>query len=90
MVPSPLAVDAADIAINGGIPMERQAEGLNDDSPEQLLHGGEHFDDVNRDMLRQMERLERLARRGRTDDILPRDVLHERVAELGLTRPTPI
>jgi hypothetical protein len=43
-VPPPLASDLAEIAIHGGIPMEQR--GVNNLSPEQLLHGGEHFDNV--------------------------------------------
>jgi hypothetical protein len=84
VVPSPLAEDSAEIAIRGGIPMEQQAEGLNHSSPEQLLHGGEHFDDVSRTLIRQMEREE--MRVG--EDFLPRDILHDSVIEQGLTRPT--
>jgi hypothetical protein len=68
--------------------MERQAEGLNNYSLEQLLHGGEHFDDIDQAMIRQMERL---TRRDRTGNItLPCDILHDCVVELGLTWPTPI
>jgi hypothetical protein len=83
-VPPPLASDSADIAIHGGIPMEQR--GVNNLSPEQLLHGGEHFDDVDRALLRQIERQET---RDHGDEPLPRDILHESVMEQGLTRPTP-
>jgi hypothetical protein len=40
----PLAMDEAKIASNGGIPMDHTDD--NESSPEQLLHGGEHFEDV--------------------------------------------
>lgn len=48
--PEPLAQDSVNIAIAGGVPLEasRQHPELNDTSPEQLSHGGEHFDDVPR------------------------------------------
>jgi hypothetical protein len=84
VVPSPLAEDSAEIEIRGGIPMEQQAEGLNNSSPEQLLHGGEHFDNVSRNLIRQMEREEMRV----SEDFLPHDILHDSVIEQGLTRPT--
>jgi hypothetical protein len=82
--PSPLAMDNADIIIHGGISMDFVAEDLNDFSPEELLHGGEHFEDVSRDQIRQMER-----KREFSADALPRDILHDNVILQGLTRPTP-
>ena len=83
--PSPLAMDNADIITHGGISMDFEAEGLNDFSPEELLHGGEHFDDVTRDQVRQMQR----AGCEFSADALPRDILHDSVIMQGLTRPTP-
>jgi hypothetical protein len=85
-VPPPLAADSAEIVMHGGIPMELHEEGLNDFSPEQLLHGGEHFDDVDRVLLRRIERQEMKVN---GDCPLPRDILHDSVMEQGLTRPTP-
>jgi hypothetical protein len=83
LVPPPLASDTADIAIQGGVPLEPRADGLNDLSPEQLLHGGEHFDDINRALLRQLQRQDMNG----NDVVLPRDILHDSVVEQGLTRP---
>jgi len=45
--------DAAHGMIRGSIPMEGQQEHNNEaDVPQQLLHGGEHFEDVSRGALR--------------------------------------
>jgi hypothetical protein len=84
VVPSPLSKDSAVIAIHGGIPMEQQAKGLNNSSPEQLLRGGEHFDDVSQNLICQMEREEMRA----GGALLPRDILHDSAIEQGLTRST--
>ena len=75
---SALAQDLFAIASEGGVPFEVSR----DLSPEQILHGGEHFDDLPRDLRRQTERLER-------DEVLPRDVLHNLVELKSLTRPLP-
>lgn len=79
-----LASDTAEIVVHGGIPLERQAEGLNDKSPEQLLHGGEHFIDVPRSHLQYIQRQEQAAA-----GLLPRTSLYQTVLELGLKRPKP-
>jgi hypothetical protein len=50
-------------------------------SPEALLHGGEHWDDVSRNV--------RVSRRGTGTDKLPREVMCEIVENRGLRRPTP-
>ena len=81
-MPAPsLAIDEAEIASNGGIPLEQTED--NSFSPEQLLHGGEHFEDVPNYYRQQYARLQ-------SDDILPRDLLYGMVMEQGLKRPTPV
>ena len=76
-VAPPTAHDLADIYVNGGIPLNQQ----NNNTPDQLLHGGEHFDDVP----------PRHARRG--DEarlgVLPRDLLHDIIMEKDLKRNAP-
>ena len=80
----PLAQDGAVIANGGGIPLEPSARDpdLNQRSPEQLLHGGQHLDDVTENLRRQLDRAE-----NGNEEVLPRDLMHERVAEQGLARP---
>jgi len=82
----PLPVDAVEISAHGGIPLERNTyNGFNDSSPEQLLHGGDHFDNVYPGELRRIE-----ARACWTlDGKLPRDFLVAKVVEQELKRPTP-
>ena len=60
---------------------------MNRASPEQLLHGGEHFDDVERSYRRQEERHHR---KNVDDGILPREKLHDIVDEGGWQRPRPV
>ena len=54
----PTESDELQIASSGGVPLERSSRDpeLNESSPEQLLHGGEHFDDVPRNIRRRIER----------------------------------
>jgi DDE superfamily endonuclease len=52
----------------------------NDFSPEALLHGGEHFDDVSRSV--------RISRKA-VSESLPRELMLEIVERAGLRRPTP-
>jgi hypothetical protein len=79
-VPPPTARDQAEIAMNGGVPLNER----NYNSPDQLLHGGEHFDGVSRGLRR---RAERAAASGGV--ALPRDILHESIIQNDLRRPTP-
>jgi len=82
----PLPVDSAEITAHGGIPMERnEHNGFNDSSPEQLLHGGEHFDEVDAAELKRVEAKARRTLNGR----LPKDFLVAKVTEQQLKRPTP-
>lgn len=73
----PLAIDAAEIAANGGMPAGEY-------SPQQLLGGGEHFDDVDRNMRRSIQYR---ARRDNTK--LPQELMLESVERQQLKRPTP-
>jgi len=79
----PLPVDAVETSAHGGIPLERNA--CNDSSPEQLLHGGDHFDDVDPAELRRIEARARRTLQGK----LPRDHLVAKVVAQDLKRPTP-
>jgi hypothetical protein len=82
-VPNSLDSDAVEISSGGGIPLEvshRNPE-LNNNSPEQLLHGGEHFDDVPRYHRRRLETLVNVR--------LPVDVLHDSVIDKCFKRPLP-
>ena len=75
----PLASDAVEIAANGGIP-------LNNESPEQLLHGGEHFDDVTINMRRSVQ----YRARKETSGKLPQEIMLESVVRQQLKRPEPL
>ena len=81
----PLLVDAVEILAHGGIRMERNAYGFKDSSPEQLLHGGDHFDDVDPAEPKRIEARACRALNGR----LPRDFLVDKVVQQGLVRLMP-
>ena len=76
--------DEFQIASTGGVPLERSSRDpdLNELSPEQLLHGGEHFDDVPRTVRRRLERCD-------GGEKLPRDVMVEIVQRKLMKRPLP-
>jgi hypothetical protein len=76
-----LAIDEAEIASNGGIPMDRTND--NENSPEQLLHGGEHFEDVPAHHHQNYVRLQ-------GSRIMPRDIMLGMIVEKGLRRPPPV
>jgi hypothetical protein len=80
VVPAPLEEDLAFAAIWSGV--ELQATATNAHEPTGLLHGGEHFNDANRNIRR------RLQDRAGTI-ILPQQILHDSVVNQGLRRPTP-
>ena len=77
----PLLQDQVYAAAFSGIDL--QATDDNPLEPTGLLHGGEHFDDVNRNIRRRRPEL--------TDGglLLPQQVLHNSVENQGLRRPTP-
>ena len=71
-----LAIDQAEIAANGGIP--------GDTIPQQLLHAGEHFEDVTTNMRRSLQY------RARKDNSkLPMEHMLDSVVAQGLKRPDP-
>ena len=80
--------------INGAVPLvpvEDYDEGsdsrrLSDVVPEQLLHGGEHFDDIGHAGRCCRQRHFELA----TNASLPREQLHSYIAAIGVTRPSSV
>ena len=82
-VPQLLAEDLLEIGSLGGVPIEFRShgEGLNNEnSPEQLLHGGEHNDDTSQLYRKQYARSALAHSR---DSRLPRDRLHEDIVAAG-------
>jgi hypothetical protein len=72
--------------INGAVPLVR-VEGHDEGSvvvPEQLLHGGDHFDDIGHAGRRRRQRHYELV----TNAPLPREQLHSFIAAIGVTRPS--
>lgn len=74
--------------VNGAVPLvpidvDLQNAG-NEVIPEQLLHGGHHFDDIGTGGRRTRQRRYERAANGAP---LPREVLHSHVASIGVTRP---
>jgi hypothetical protein len=75
------AVDQMNIEVTGAVPLVSSDEaGM--PLPIALLHGGEHFDDVDRNARRRREREDSMT-------ILPRERLHALIVEKCLTRPAP-
>ena len=70
-----LAADEAVIAMNSGISLDSSGR------PTELLHGGEHFDDVPDHNMRAWRRV--------MDVPLPRETMCDQVGRAGLKRPTP-
>jgi len=82
-----LAKDSVEISSRGGIPLEQST--LNQMSPDQLLHGGEHFDEWDTEGLRgELRAIEKRARRRRGGKLL-RDEMLEIVIEKEMRRPRP-
>ena len=85
-----LASDQAEIMLRGGVPLERRSDRYLPNYvcrlPEQLLHGGEHHDDTERNDRR---RTERQARGRSANNLLPRDIMHAMVVTKQLQRPEP-
>jgi len=78
-----LAMDNADICVNGGFAEQQGATGLPDD----LNHNGEHFADVPRTERRQATYR---GRKNAVEGILPRDRLWTLVEDSGMKRPLPL
>lgn len=88
VIPPSILEDQAEIATHGGIPLvERPGNAL---SPDQLLHGGEHFDEFTRSTRRRLERQARLDANLDGDQDLPREELLHQVIAKGVRRPTPV
>ena len=82
--PSNLAMERVEIVNNGGIPLVDT--GNNSQSPEQLLHGGEHFDDVTP---AHRQQIARSVQRSLNGGQLPRESLLAQVVASGKQRPSP-
>jgi hypothetical protein len=82
-IEQPLARDGPEVTGTGGVPLERLT--FNEASPEQLLHGGHHFDDVSPQF---RQNFTRQAMGISKDD--PRELLRMKVLKQGICRPTPV
>ena len=77
--------------INGGVPLVPVAaefqSGNNDVVPEQLLHGGHHFDDIGGAVGRRNRQRRYVYE---ADGVkLPREALHSYIESIGVMRPLP-
>ena len=75
--------------MNGAVPLVQlpNSESSRDVVPQQLLDGGNHFDDIGVRGRHNRQRQYNYA--GQSEGrALPRDILHSMVADAGLTRPT--
>jgi hypothetical protein len=96
MATDDLAITSASAGINPGgeaAGIAENGENNGENNIEGLLHGGEHLDDVNRNVRRQHARTaERLFRTTVVDGTtaqLPRQALLQSVVNQGLKRPRP-
>lgn len=81
-----LAVDEAEIVVHGGVPLDTPEDCDERDAvtPGQLLHGGQHFDDVPYNLRRNA------TSRGRSKQVeLPNEVMLKQVEYYNLKRPKP-
>ena len=78
-------VDKLQISINGGISLDEieTFDGETAVSPSELLNGGHHFDDIGRNLRRQIDT------RMSDANFLPRDQLLQSVIDQDLHRPRP-
>ena len=79
--------DMLHLRSQGNIVLEPHSTFSEETVPTELLHGGDHFDDVGNLRTTTMRREAYQSRRDGTQ--LPRDVLKQSVTEQGLVRPTP-
>jgi hypothetical protein len=77
LVDKPLDSDLANITLAGGASILTGTDQFN---PDELLHGGEHFDDVSRTV--------RVSRK-KNSETLPRETMCLLIEEYDLRRPTP-
>ena len=79
--------------VNGGVPLVATGDpssSHNDVVPEQLLDGGNHFDDIG-GVTGRYNRQRRYNYVSENAGVsLPRDQLHSYIASIGVTRPTPL
>lgn len=66
----------------GNIPLVPHQIHCEADVPDQLLHGGEHFNDADANMVKRDSRVT-------TGRILPQEILKNSVINQGFVRPTP-
>jgi hypothetical protein len=88
-VPTPTPADEWEIEIGGGVPLVPApgAQSTSDVIPDQLLDGGNHFDDLGyRGRYNRQRRYDYMSTQSRTP--LPRERLHDMVHDAGLTRPS--
>ena len=92
LVPPVGAVDELRTEMRGGVPLETTptltSNGRRVLLPRQLMDGGFHFDDVDQGYRRNRRRQYR-SQAHALHRQLPRDFLHDVVAEANLTRPVP-
>ena len=80
-IPSILAADELEIEIQGGVPLETSPNGML--VPRQLLDSADHFNDLDRAARRRRERYYH-----NLNQQLPRDRLHDVIADANLSRPS--
>ena len=76
--------DKLEISINGGIDLDEIVDIENAVCPSELLDVGHNFDDIDRNLRRQIE-----TRTSGNDDIYPREQLLQSVIDQDLRRPQP-
>ena len=85
-VPSATEHDEWTGEMTGAIRLVESEEHTGAMVPEQLLHAGEHFDDIgHRGVYNRQRRYGRMREASGTS--FPREALHSAVADAGLTRP---
>ncbi|KAI2501607.1 DDE superfamily endonuclease [Fragilaria crotonensis] len=77
--------------VNGAVPLVAPGDSRHDLIPEQLLDGGNHFDDLGGHTGRyNMQRRYNYISEQTDGVALPRDRLHSYIESIGVTRPTPL
>ena len=86
-----MANDEWNIELNGGVPLVAAATADDGDViPQQLINGGNHFDDLG-GVNGRYNRQRRYNYASETKRVpLPRGQLHLYIASIGVTRPTPL
>jgi hypothetical protein len=80
--------------MNGAVPLvvptQYSGGSRQDVVPEQLIGGGDHFDDIGANTRYNRQRRYNYWIERNEGMMLPRDEMHSFVASIGLTRPTPL